>query len=64
MLLIAVSAVIVVGSVLMAAAGVPLVWCLVVLSTTPWVTVVGYETIGHRHSEQVLARLRGAVGVR
>jgi low temperature requirement protein LtrA len=63
-LLIAVSAVIVIGSVLMAAAGVPLVWCLVLLSTAPWVTVVGYETIGHRHSEQVLARLRGAVGVR
>jgi hypothetical protein len=63
-LLIAVSAVIVVGSVLMAAVGVPLVWCLVVLSMTPWVTVVGYETVGHRHSEQVLARLRGAVRVR
>ena len=25
-------------------------------------TVVGYETIGHRHSEQVLARLRGGRG--
>jgi hypothetical protein len=48
----------------MAVAGVPLVWCLLVLSTTPWVTVVGFETVGHRHSEQVLARLRGAVGVR
>jgi low temperature requirement protein LtrA len=63
-LLIAVTAVIVAGSVLMAAAGVPLVWCLAVLSTAPWVTVVGYETIGHRHIEQVLARLRGAVGAR
>ena len=63
-LLIALSAVIVGGSVLMAVAGVPLVWCLLVLSTAPWVTVVGYETIGHRHSEQVLARARGAVGAR
>jgi low temperature requirement protein LtrA len=56
-LLVAVSAAIVVGSVLLAAAGVPLVWCLAVLSVTPWVTVVGFETIGHRHSEQVMARL-------
>jgi low temperature requirement protein LtrA len=63
-LLVALSAVVVGGSVVMAVAGVPLVWCLVVLSTTPWVTVVGYETIGHRHSEQVLARVRGSVGVR
>jgi low temperature requirement protein LtrA len=63
-LLLALSAVLVGGSVLMAAAGVPLVWCLVVLATTPWVTVVGYETVGHRHGEQVLARARGAVGAR
>ncbi len=63
-LLVAVTAVVVGGSVLMAAAGVPLVWCLAVLSTAPWVTVVGYETIGHRHAEQVLARSRGAVEAR
>ncbi len=58
------SAAVVVGAVLMAVAGVPLVWCLLVLALTPRVTVVGYETIGHRHSEQVLTRTRGTVGVR
>jgi low temperature requirement protein LtrA len=57
LLLLGTSAAIVVGSLVMAAAGAPLVWCLALLATTPWVTVVGYETIGHRHSEQVLARL-------
>jgi len=56
-LLVAATAVIVGSSVFMAAAGVPLVWCLAVLSTAPWVTVVGYETLGRRHAEQVLARL-------
>jgi low temperature requirement protein LtrA len=63
-LLVALSAVVVGGAALMAVAGVPLVWCLAVLALAPWVTVVGYETVGHRHSEQALARLRGAVGVR
>jgi hypothetical protein len=24
-------------------------WCLVVLMLAPIVTVVGYETVGHRH---------------
>jgi low temperature requirement protein LtrA len=43
--------------VLMAAAGVDLVWCLLVLSLTPWVTVVGYETVGHRHNAEVVAGL-------
>ena len=44
---------------LMAAAGVPVVWCLLVLAATPWVTVVGYETVGHRHNERVIASLPG-----
>jgi low temperature requirement protein LtrA len=55
LLLLAGSAVVVAASVVLAAAGVPLVWCLVVLSLTPWVTVVGYETVGHRHGDRVLA---------
>lgn len=46
---------VVVAAVLMARVGVPLEWCLLVLAATPWVTVVGYETIGHRHKEDVLA---------
>jgi low temperature requirement protein LtrA len=45
------------AGVAMAAAGVPMVWCVLVLALTPWVTVLGYETVGHRHNERVLASL-------
>ena len=38
----------------MSAGGVGLVWCLLVLAFTPWVTVIGYEAVGHRHNEAVL----------
>jgi low temperature requirement protein LtrA len=55
LLLLGMSAAVVAASIVMAVAGVPLVWCLVVLSLTPWVTVVGYETVGHRHGDRVLA---------
>jgi hypothetical protein len=41
----------------MAAADVALEWCLLVLALVPWVTVIGYETVGHRHNEEVLAGL-------
>ena len=34
-----------------------MVWCLAVLALVPWVTVVGYETVGHRHNAAVLAQL-------
>ncbi|MGY1810709.1 low temperature requirement protein A [Blastococcus sp. SYSU D00669] len=57
LLLLAGSALVVGAALAMAAAGAPLVWCLAVLALTPWVTVVGYETIGHRHEERVLTRL-------
>lgn len=30
-------------------------WCL--LALVPWVTVVGYERVGHRHNARVLAEL-------
>ncbi len=50
------------AGVLLAAAGAPMVWCVLVLAATPWVTVVGYELAGHRHSEAVLADLRPATG--
>ena len=55
LLLVAVSVGVLGASVVLAVAGAPLVWCLVVLALTPWVTVVGYETVGHRHGNQVLA---------
>jgi low temperature requirement protein LtrA len=39
------------------AGGGSLVWALMVVALTPWVTVVGYETVGHRHSERMLSGL-------
>jgi low temperature requirement protein LtrA len=44
-------------SVVLAAAGVDMPVCLVVLALAPAVTVVGYETIGHRHIAEALERL-------
>ena len=37
------------AGVVAAYAGVSLGWCLVALAASPFVTVVGYETVGHRH---------------
>jgi low temperature requirement protein LtrA len=56
-LLIGASALVLGASVAMAAAGVSIEWCLLVLSLVPWVAVIGYETVGHRHNAQVLADL-------
>jgi low temperature requirement protein LtrA len=54
-LLLGVSAAVLAVSVAMASAGVAIEWCLLVLSLVPWVSVVGYETVGHRHNAQVIA---------
>lgn len=35
--------------VVLAAAGTPLGWYLVVVMASPFVVVVGYETVGYRH---------------
>jgi low temperature requirement protein LtrA len=35
--------------VVLAMAGVPLGWCLLVVTASPFVVVVGYETVGYRH---------------
>jgi hypothetical protein len=43
--------------VVMVAAGAPLTWSLLVVALTPWVTVAGYEAVGYRHNEDVLASL-------
>jgi low temperature requirement protein LtrA len=48
---------VVVASITMASAGVPMVWCLAVLTVAPWVSVVGYETVGYRQGERVRERL-------
>jgi low temperature requirement protein LtrA len=55
-LLVAGSAVVVLVAVGLSVAGLSMVWCLAVLALTPWVTVVGYETVGHRHNAEVLSR--------
>jgi low temperature requirement protein LtrA len=58
LVLVAITAVVIAASVLMARAGASMPWSLVVLSLAPWVTVVGYELRGHRHNEEVLAAAR------
>jgi low temperature requirement protein LtrA len=55
--LIAGMAALLVLSVVLAASGVSVSACLVVLAAAPAVTVVGYELLGHRHMAEVLDRL-------
>lgn len=55
--LLLITAVTLVVPVLMAQAEVNLAWCLLVLSLAPWVSVVGYETVGYRHNIEVLESL-------
>lgn len=57
LILLAITAVVLVVPVLMAQADVGLVWCLLVASLAPWVTVVGYEVVGFRHNVEVLEGL-------
>jgi low temperature requirement protein LtrA len=56
-LLVGVTAVVVALALALSAAGVSLTVTLLVLALAPWVTVVGYETVGHRHNAEVLAAL-------
>jgi low temperature requirement protein LtrA len=55
--LIAGTAAILILAVALAAAGVSMPVCLVVLTLAPVVTIVGYETIGHRHMAEAIERL-------
>jgi low temperature requirement protein LtrA len=54
--LVAGTAALLVLSVVLAAAGVSVAACLVVLALAPAVTVVGYEVVGHRHMAEMLER--------
>jgi low temperature requirement protein LtrA len=54
--LLAGTAAVLVLAVVLASVGVPMAMCLVVLMLAPIVTVVGYETIGHRHLVATLER--------
>jgi hypothetical protein len=40
----------------MAAAGISMANCLLVVTLAPMVTVVGFESLGHRHAAQAIAR--------
>jgi hypothetical protein len=55
--LLAGTAAILILSAVLAAAGASIATCLVVLALAPAVTVVGYETLGHRHLADALERL-------
>jgi low temperature requirement protein LtrA len=55
--LLAGTAAVLVLAVVLATAGLAMAWCLVVLMLAPWVTVVGYETVGHRHLAAALERV-------
>jgi len=57
LLLLGGTAVVVGAAVTIAVAGTTMVWCLAVLALAPWVTVVGFETVGYRHGERLLERL-------
>ncbi|MFC8420357.1 hypothetical protein ACFUN7_05605 [Streptomyces sp. NPDC057236] len=45
------------AAVLLAAAGVGTAVCLLVVMIAPFVTVVGHETVGHRHQRRMLRDL-------
>jgi low temperature requirement protein LtrA len=55
--LLAGTALMVLLSVALAAAGVEMAACLVVLALAPAVTVIGYEALGHRHMADAIKRL-------
>ena len=56
--LLAASGAVLVAAVVLANRGVAFPLCLVVVALTPVVTIVGYETIGHRHMQDHLTKLR------
>lgn len=62
LLLIALTAVVLVAAVWMADAGISMANCLLVVTLAPMVTVVGYESLGHRHAAEAIARSLGAAG--
>jgi hypothetical protein len=58
LLLLAGTAGVLVLAIVCAQLGMNVSWCLVVLMLAPVVTVLGYETVGHRHLDEALARDR------
>lgn len=58
LLLTSVTLMVLAAAVVLAAAGVTIAVCLLVVMLAPFVTVIGYETVGHRHQRQMLDDLR------
>jgi hypothetical protein len=56
-LLISLTLAVLLVAVLLSAAGVAIAACLLIVMLAPFVTVVGYETIGHRHQRRMLEGL-------
>ncbi|MFE3592501.1 low temperature requirement protein A [Streptomyces niveus] len=57
LLLISLTLALLAAVVLLSTAGVPIATCLLVVMLAPYVTVIGYETIGHRHQQHMLKNL-------
>ena len=51
-------------SLLLASSGVSIAICLVVVECAPIVTVIGFETVGHRHVTDVMRRTHASSPVR
>jgi low temperature requirement protein LtrA len=58
-LLIAGTAAVLIAAVALAAIGVPMAVCLLIVTLAPVVTVVGFELVGHRHAAEATARVLG-----
>lgn len=53
------SAVVMAIGIIAVTSGLSPTWALLIVSLVPVVTIVGYETVGHRHRDLMLARLDG-----
>jgi low temperature requirement protein LtrA len=56
LLLLALTAVVLGVAVWLAIAGYSMANCLLVVTLAPWVTVMGYELVGHRHAAEAISR--------
>lgn len=58
LMLVSLTLVVLGAAVLMAVLGAPVAACLLVVMLAPYVNVVAYETVGHRHQHRLLADLK------
>ena len=50
------TAAVLIAAVVLAARGVPMTSCLLIVTLAPMVTVVGFELLGHRHVDDAIAK--------